>query len=208
MDWSPWFPLITALIGAAVSLGTVLLTQGLAERRESRREKQKREDDAVADLRTEARRVADLFLAETIEYERIATATVENDEFDARYGEHLYAESLYRLGQAINMLPNAEARAQLRMIVGNLPDRESFPSILIGTPSWILTVPLLLNAALDIASAYARGESPDLDDGKWFRRIEAASSQLSDEIARAKAMHPAYIMQAVKAQEEAARGDG
>lgn len=195
MDWPTWFPLITALIGAAVSLGTVLLTQGLAERRESRREEQKRKDDAVADLRTEARRVADLFLVESIECERIMRETSETDDFDARYESHLYAESLYRLGQAINMLPSVDARTQLRTIMRNLPDSESFPKHLIGMSLWSATVPILLNTARDISSAYARGESPDLDGLKWFRRIEAASARVDAEVAAAKTMHPSFIMQ-------------
>ncbi|WP_261167288.1 hypothetical protein [Microbacterium sp. Marseille-Q6965] len=198
MEWSSWFPLITALIGAAVSLGTVFLTQALADRRESRRDRQRREDEAVADLRAEARRVADLFLAEGIAYERITNETkAEGPAFDEAYERHLFSESLYRLGQAINMLPDADARAQLRLILGNLGDQESFPSFLIGTPSWVLTVPILLNEGSEIASAYARGEKPDLDGSKWFRRIEAASAELDASIAAVKAMHPAYIMKRV-----------
>lgn len=200
-----WFPLVTLLVGSAVSLATVFLTQGLADRRETRRERGRREGEAVKELRTEARRVSDLFLAESIAYERISGETVKGG-FDAAYEAHLFGETLYRLGQAINMLPNAAARGQLRLIVNNLSDQSLFPDVL-GVRNWQLTVPLLLNTAGDIASAYARGEEPDLDGSKWYRRIEAASARVDAEVARSKAMHPSTLAKQYRGEESTPNGD-
>ena len=193
MDWSPFVPVLTALIAAGATLGGVALTQASAAKREARLAADRRHDEEIADLRTEARRVSDLFLAESIAYERIASETRDKDDFDVRYEAHLYSETLYRLGQAINMLPDADARSVLRMLVNNLSDYHGFPSALLGIDNWEVTVPTILFAALDISSAYARGEKPDLDNVRRFRQIEAASAEVNASIAEAKAMHPAYL---------------
>lgn len=199
MDWTTLVPL---LVGAAVSLGAVWLTHTLADRREMRRERERREEEAVADLRTEARRVADLFLAESIEVQRIAAEVRDGngpDDFDTAYKAHLYGESLYRLGQAISMLPDADARGQLRLIVASLPDR-MIPSRLARSHDWQWAIPILLNTGQDISSAYARGERPDLDDLKWYRKIEAA-------YAKAEGVRQAWRARRASRLQESSDGD-
>jgi hypothetical protein len=183
-----WVPVLTALITAVATLGGVAITQAYASARESKLDQWRREDEATVDLRTEARRVSDLFAEEGIAYERIRNEAREADEddFEKRYEDHLYAESLRRLGQAIAMIPDAEARAQLRMVVANLADQKHFPEEF-GVPIYFLVVPILLNLGSEISSAYARGERPDLDKMHRYRQVEAASRSLDAKVAKSLA---------------------
>lgn len=181
-----WVPVWTAAITGGVALGGVALTHAFANARESKAARSRRQDEAVADLRVEARRVSDLFYDESINYDRIVQETHDVLNFNDQYEAHLYDGALSGLGQAISMIPNADARAQLLLIVRNLSDNRLFPSILLGAGTWQFVVPILLGAGSDISAAYARGETPDLDASKWFRRIEAASVEVDATLARAR----------------------
>ena len=202
-----WVPVWTAGITATATLGGVALTQAFANVRESKAAHSRRQDQSVADLRVEARRVSDLFYEESINYDRVQLATQDDSDFGERYGAYLYDGALSGLAQAISMVPDADARAQLLLIVRNLPDSEMFPSALLGTGTWQFVVPILLNTGAEISSSYARGETPELDELKWYRRIEAASAAVEKEMMRARARHPSELgkqLQKSRPEEKAA----
>lgn len=184
MDLTPLVPVMIGILTAVATLGGVWITQASTERREKQRRAEEREDRGVADLRTEARKVSDLFLAESIALERIQKETRETGDFAQKYEAHLYSESLYRLSQAVSMMPNAEARSQILLVLRNLVDQTAFPRE-IGIP-WEFLVGILIGAGSELSSAYARGEKPDLDQVHRFRQIERADASVSAKIANAR----------------------
>lgn len=202
MNVTPLVTVLLALVPVVGTLGGVWIAQSYAERGEKRRREQEREDRAVADLRTQARQVSDLFLAERIAYERIVAGTPLGNWGDV-YADHLLGESLYRLIQAANMIPDAGARVHLRLIVRSLTDdRVAF--YLRPDHDWVLSVPALLNTAGEIAAAYARGDKPDLDGSRWYRRIEAASARVDAETAEERELRESSSTKPVRTDQDPA----
>ena len=165
-------PLFTTLVGVGGTLGGVAISQHASNKRESERARENRADKINARVRKTAQVVQSILTEEMTYFDQLHSKYKEEEwnaaAWDTEYEAHVYDELMSPLNTAIALIPNATARSQLEFTTRALTS-----GLVVnggrGDLSFVGT--LVLGAAGQICSAYARGEEPDADALAKLKRV-------------------------------------
>ncbi|MRH29932.1 hypothetical protein GH740_11525 [Microbacterium sp. SYP-A9085] len=185
---------LTAAIAVFGTLTATWMTHAYANRRDARASQREQVQHRADDLRSAARRLSDLLLAENIAHERLShESRGRDDDFNEHYEAHLWEGSLFSLRQAVAMLPDEVARQRLEILMRDLADSEVFPKF--QGQAWSLTSGVILRVASAIANSCARGQEPDDDTTEQYWELKEVHEAVSAaSLAQAKALHPSTFM--------------
>lgn len=165
-------PLFTTLVGVGGTLGGVAISQHASNKRERERAKENRADTMSARVRETAQVVHSLLTEEGTYFDHLRSKYKgegwDAAAWDAAYETHVYDELMSPLNTAIALIPNAIARSQLAFTTRALTS-----GLVVNGGSGDLPFmgDLVLGAAGQICSAYARGEEPDADALARLERV-------------------------------------